>query len=171
MAHSRAINQRTTDIYFVEAQGWARMWGRVHNLFILKEHLGLNEEHSDRKLWDKNKHCRLRETSGPPCGGPFSFPSVLSDWSFLGSVFLPQFCLHSGVWQACCVCMRSLVKCRHHLIGSHQKAMVSLPVEAKISSFILLIRHGHSVTLLAGIVHLNPSVFLCTIFPWDQGII
>ena len=125
MAHSRAINQRTTDIYFVEAQGWARMWGRVHNLFILKEHLGLNEEHSDRKLWDKNKHCRLRETSGPPCGGPFSFPSVLSDWSVLGSVFLPQFCLHSGVWQACCVCMRSLVKCRHHLIGSHQKQNLS----------------------------------------------
>lgn len=45
-------------------------------------------------------------------------------------------------------------------------ATVSLPVESpKISSFILLIRHGHNVTLLAGIIHLNPSVFLCTIFP------
>lgn len=53
MAHSRAINQGTTDIYFVEAQGWARIGRGVHNLFILKEHLSLNEEHSDHKPWIK----------------------------------------------------------------------------------------------------------------------
>ena len=53
MAHSWAINQRTTDIYFVEAQGWARIGRGVHNLFILKEHLDLNEEHSDHKPWIK----------------------------------------------------------------------------------------------------------------------
>ena len=41
----------------------------------------------------------------------------------------------------------------------------------RFSSLILLIGHGHSITLLAGIIHLNLSVFLCTIFPWHQGII
>lgn len=50
--------------------------GRKHNFLILKEHLGLNEEHSNHKPSGKNKHCRISEASGSQGGGPFGFPSV-----------------------------------------------------------------------------------------------
>lgn len=94
MAHSQAINQRTKDVYFVGVQ---RLGGDT--IFILKECLGLSEGHSDDKPWGKNEHCRIRETRGHQSGGPFSFPSVPSDWSFLGSVILLRLCLHIGLWQ------------------------------------------------------------------------
>lgn len=150
------------------------MWGRVHNLFILKEHLGLNE---NIQIVNRGIKINTADSERPVAlhvGGPFSFPSVLSDWSFLGSVFLPQFCLHSGVWQACCVCMPILGKMQTSPHWVSSKAELVLPFIfvklagaarlghlgprflsqwGKISSFILLIRHGHNVTLLAGIIH------------------
>lgn len=41
MAHSEAINQRTTDIYFVEAQGVGPDVGEGALLIYIKTHLGL----------------------------------------------------------------------------------------------------------------------------------
>lgn len=50
--------------------------GRRNNFLIVKEHLGLNEEHSNPPPWGKNKPCRIGESIGSPCGGPFSFPGI-----------------------------------------------------------------------------------------------
>lgn len=60
--------------------GYSLCWGQrggETTFLIVKEHLGLNEEHSNPPPWGKNKNCRIGESIGSPWGGgPFSFPGI-----------------------------------------------------------------------------------------------
>lgn len=150
MAHSQAINQKTTDIYLLCWQGG----GRKYNFLILKEPWGLNEECSDHKRWGKNKCCRIRENSGSQCGGPCGFSSV-------NRLVIPRICVPSAVvfthWflaRVKCLHMTlvnaditslGLIKSRTcppiHLCQTSRssqprspRATIFLPMEAKLSS-------------------------------------
>lgn len=160
MAHSQAIHQTTTDIYFVRAQG------KETQLLILKEHWSLSKEHLDQKPWGENKNCGVRDSGGCRCGSPFSFPSV-------NRRVVPRICVSSVVlfthWSLARVkwlqaTFREMQTSPHSVSSKAELVLpfISLrpagaarlshpdhfsPMEPKILSFILPIRLGHILTL------------------------
>lgn len=132
MAHSQAINQKTTDTDFVRGRK------RKHNFLILKEPVGFSEEHSEHLPGGKNTRCRIRGTSGSPCGGPCGFLSV-------NRLVIPRICVSSAVvfthWHL------ARVKCLHMTFSKMQTSLHWVSPKAELLFPFIFVRRAGAARL------------------------